>query len=207
MAVIDHLVYAVPALDSAINQFESATGVRPVLGGSHPGLGTHNALVSFGDNYLELIAADPGQPDPAGPRPFGIDQLDGPSLVTFAVRPHAEETIEELVESIRLAGFEPGEIAPMSRRQTNGDELHWRLTFPQLELGGCVPFIIDWGSTNTPATTAPGGVELVDLQLRHDDPLAVRRALLALGLSMNVVDSDAVSLHASIRGHDGSIEI
>jgi len=207
MAVIDHLVYAVPSLDSAIGQFESATGVRPALGGSHPGHGTHNALVSFGDNYLELIAADPNQPDPTGPRPFRIDELDSPTLVTFAVRPEPDETIETLVESVRRDGFEPGGIVPMSRKRMDGDELRWRLTLPQLELRGCVPFIIDWGTTTNPATTSPGEVALVELQIRHDDPAAVRRAYRALNLSTNVVNSHEASLHASISGPEGTIEL
>jgi hypothetical protein len=207
MAVIDHLVYAVPALDQAIEHFESVTGIRPAFGGVHTGLGTHNALVSFGDNYLELIAPDPDQPDPAGPRPFGIDELHGPALVTFAIRPDTGETIDELVLRAKSAGFDPGEIVPMSRRQPNGEELRWRLTFPQLEMGGAVPFIIDWGRTALPATTAPGGVDLADFRVLHPNPPALRRAHDALNFTMEIGTASEPSLGASIKGPRGSLEL
>ena len=207
MAVIDHLVYAVPALDRAIERFESATGIRPAIGGAHTGLGTHNALISFGAAYLELIAPDPEQADPDAPRPFGIDELDGPTLVTFAIRPGDGETIDALVQKARAAGFDPGEIVPMSRQQPNGDELHWRLTFPQLEMGGAVPFVIDWGRTELPATTAPGGIELVDFHVLHPDPPAVRKAQDALNFAMNVGMANEPTLHASIRGPRGTLDL
>ena len=56
---------------------ETLTGVRPSYGGAHPGLGTHNALLSLGHHsYLEIIAPDPNQPTPPRPRPFGLDELE-----------------------------------------------------------------------------------------------------------------------------------
>ena len=41
---IDHVVIAVADLDRAIADFD-ALGFTVVRGGSHPGLGTHNALL------------------------------------------------------------------------------------------------------------------------------------------------------------------
>ena len=62
----DHVVIAAPDLEMAKREFEARTGVAPVDGGPHVGLGTCNALVSFaaegqGQNYLEIIAPDPDQ--------------------------------------------------------------------------------------------------------------------------------------------------
>lgn len=184
MAVIDHLVLAVPDLDDAISDFERTHGVRPAIGGRHQGLGTHNALVSFGDSYLELIAPDPSQPDPDGPRPFGVDDIDAPRLVTFAVRPDAAngETIETLIAACRGARHDPGPVVSMSRRTPDGTALTWRLTFPTMTHDGLVPFLIDWGDTVNPAATAPGGVSLVELSGTTTDPDGANQVLAALDL-------------------------
>ena len=60
-----------------------------MMGGSHPGLGTHNALLSLGDeSYLEIIAPDPTQPKPDHPRIFGLDEGWPDGLLTaFSVHP------------------------------------------------------------------------------------------------------------------------
>ena len=58
---LDHCVVAIHDLDAGMSAFESLTGVRPVYGGEHPSLGTHNALVSLGSGrYLEILAPRPG---------------------------------------------------------------------------------------------------------------------------------------------------
>lgn len=44
---LDHLVYVVPDLDAGVARFAEATGVQPVYGGAHVGLGTANYLVGL----------------------------------------------------------------------------------------------------------------------------------------------------------------
>ncbi len=90
-AAIDHLVYGVPELTAGVARLADLLGVTAAPGGSHEGRGSHNALLSLGDGaYLEIIAPDPAQPKPPGPRPFGLDSLTEPRMVTFAV--HAERS-------------------------------------------------------------------------------------------------------------------
>ena len=87
LAVVDHLVYATPDLQSGIERIERLLGVRASPGGQHPGRGTRNALLSLGRGvYLEIIGPDPEQPAPAQPRPFGIDELREPRLAAWAAK-------------------------------------------------------------------------------------------------------------------------
>lgn len=203
MAVIDHLVLAVPDLATAIDRFERDHGVRPAVGGRHEGLGTHNALVSLGSSYLELIAPDPSQPAPDGPRPFGVDEIDGPRLVTFAVRPDpaAGESLDSLIAASRQAGHDPGDAVPMSRRTPQGELLRWRLTFPTMIHDGLVPFLIDWGDTPNPAASAPGGLSLTSLSGGTAGPESANAILRALGLAefAQPIDTHSPGLSATFH--------
>src|SRR5919106_574664 len=60
-AQVDHLVVAIRSLPDGVGEFERLTGVKAVVGGTHPGRGTENALVSLGGGkYLEIIAPQEG---------------------------------------------------------------------------------------------------------------------------------------------------
>jgi hypothetical protein len=181
---LDHLVYATPDLDESVRQLAKLTGVRPVEGGPHPGLGTRNHLLGLGElRYLEIIGPDPEQPEPELPRPFGVDDLTEPRLAGWAVR---AADIEARVARSRALGYDPGPIEPLSRRTTEGEVLRWRLTYPYEAV---VPFLIDWGRTPHPARRLPV-VPLTAFSGSHPDPADVRRRLAALGVNLVVREGE-----------------
>ncbi|MDH4170782.1 MAG: VOC family protein, partial [Acidimicrobiia bacterium] len=154
MPAIDHLVYASPDLAEGIARIEALTRVRPQEGGVHPGVGTRNALVGLGDDcYLEVVGIDPDQPAPDFGRPFGIDDRQDPGLVAWAIHPTRGESLADVAGRLRASGFDPGEPVTMSRTTPAGEELNWRLTFPIAGVGA-LPFVIDWGDTESPARSA-----------------------------------------------------
>ncbi len=191
--IVDHIVYAAPDLDAAVADLGARLGVRPAYGGSHPGAGSHNALLDLGDRaYLEIIAPDPGQPDPVGRRrPFGLDELDAPRLAGWAAK---ATDLEARVAAARARGFDPGEARTMRRRRPDGVELVWTLTRGGPAAGGLVPFLIDWGDAPHPAATAPTGCRLTALAGRHPRPAEVQAALAALGLALPVEEGPAALL-------------
>lgn len=169
MPAIDHLVFVSPDLGAGVEHVASLTGVRAAAGGAHPGRGTHNALAAFDDEtYLEIIGIDPNQPDPEGPRPFGLTAASPMRLATFAVHPTGTETISEVAAMLRDGGFDPGPVGPMSRTRPDGVELHWHLTHAEVPVGaGVVPFVIDWGQTPNPAASLPALGGLARLRIIH----------------------------------------
>ncbi|MFN2560922.1 MAG: VOC family protein [Jatrophihabitans sp.] len=203
---LDHLVLAAPDLDQAVAWFADITGVRPAPGGSHIGLGTANHLVGLGaGGYLEIIGPDPAQPDPDQPRPFGIDALSRPRLVTWAV---CTADLNAAVQRARAAGYDPGDPLPMSRRTPDGHRLAWRLTPPRLDLGdGVVPFLIDWDTTPHPTTRELPLTPLLELSARHPDPAPVAHALAALGVGVRLTAGEPAALTAVVQGRDRPVPL
>ena len=203
--IVDHIVYAAPDLDAAVDDLEARLGVRASYGGSHPGAGSHNALLALGDGvYLEIIAPDPGQPDPIGRRrPFGLDDLAAPRLASWAAK---ATDLHTRVAVARLGGFDPGLPRTMRRLRPDGVELVWTLTSAGPALGGLVPFLIDWGEAPHPAATAPGGCRLTALSGRHPRPAEVEAALAALDLALPV-EAGAVALVATLDTPNGVVRL
>jgi hypothetical protein len=203
---IDHLVYATPDLQTGIDRIEKSLGVRATPGGQHPGRGTRNALLALGPAvYLEIIGPDPEQPKPAQSRPFGIDALNEPRLVTWVVK---ESDLETRSSDARRAGVTLGEVIPGSRKRSDGVLLSWRYTDPRIVVAdGIVPFFIDWGKTPHPAATAATGASLVDLRAEHPDADRVQRILKQLGLGLSVRQGSRPALIATVSGPRGSVEL
>ncbi|HEC10999.1 MAG TPA: VOC family protein [Acidimicrobiales bacterium] len=213
---IDHLVWAVDDLDGACGRIEEEWGVRPVFGGRHEGRGTHNALLSLGGTtYLEVIAPDPGQEDPDFPRPFGLGlDLPLPVLASFAV---TTPDLVRRVGELRTQGYDPGEPLAMSRTRPDGVRLDWTLTFPpepeispRGELIAGVPFLIDWGSTPSPALSAPRGCSLVSLAVHRSnsaEALRLERVLALLDCGVEVIPSDRDAVEAVIDTPGGRMSL
>ena len=217
-AAIDHLVYGVPELTAGVARLADLLGVAAAPGGSHEGRGSHNALLSLGGGaYLEIIAPDPAQPPPRRPRPFGLDALTEPRLVTFAV--HAERTggAEPAVAEGRLQrwrahaaaqGYDPGPVTAGSRRRTDGSLLLWHLCQQhELPFGGSVPFLIDWGEADSPSASIPRGCRLIDLEVCSPQPEPVGSALQALGVGVRVRHGERPGLRATLATPRGTVEL
>ena len=215
--MIDHLVYGAPELAAAVARLEQLLGVAAAGGGRHEGRGTHNALLALGDDtYLEVIAPDPSQPAPSGPRPFGLDHLTERRLVTFAVhaanRPadldhqSAARRLERWRRRALERGYDPGPVKTGGRRRPDGTELSWHLCqHPELPFDGAVPFLIDWGAARSPAVTAPAGCRLLELEVGHPRPEPVRAALRALAVAVPVRSSPAPLLQATLATPRGRV--
>ncbi|MGI8927639.1 MAG: VOC family protein [Tepidiformaceae bacterium] len=204
--MLDHLVYAVPNLDEAIDDIDRRFGVRATPGGKHQGRGTHNALLALGNGgYLEIIGPDPEQKNVSGPMPFGIDRLSGPRVVSWAAKAPG---IDARVERARGAGFDPGPVEAMTRDTPAGDRLSWRLTRRDTPAGdGLVPFLIDWGDTPHPSAACAQGCTLVRLEAEHPDADGVRAMLEAVGEPLEVRKSERAALIALIRTPKGEVRL
>lgn len=181
----DHLVYAVPDLAAGVGEVEDRLGVPLTPGGSHPGLGTRNALLRIADRvYLEVVGPDPEQTPPPGGLWLARGPVPLPALVTWAAR---SDDLHGLAGG--ASGHLLGPVRSMSRATPGGERISWTLSMPRepLPRRGIVPFFIDWGATPHPCTGLPDqGVTLASLDARHPDPEAVRTDVRALGVELAV---------------------
>lgn len=202
--MLDHLVYAGPDLERAVADLEHRLGVRATPGGKHTGRGTHNALLSLSESaYLEIIGPDPDQPPPAMPRPFGIDTLTAPRLVTWLAK---ARDLDKQIEHARARGYDFGGATPMSRDLPDGTRLEWRLAIPPQPLGdGLVPVLIEWHTDRPPAKTSAHGCTLVELYGEHPRPETIRPILEAMGLTLEIRQGAVPALVATLDTPKGRV--
>jgi len=203
---VDHLVYVAPDLSEGVRRMEELFGVEMSPGGRHHGFGTHNRLLGLGpDVYMEVVSIDPDQPDPEGPRWFGLDHVSEPRLATWCAKGSG---LEALVACGRGAGIDLGEPSKGGRERPDGSRLTWTVTDPWADrAGGVVPFFIDWGATEHPATRLPQLCSFTGLRIEHPQVDAVLAWFGALGLDVPVLEGDTPRVIATIQTPRGEVEL
>lgn len=186
MAEIDHIVIGARTLEDGAAFIEQHLGVRPQKGGVHEGFGTHNMLLGLGPScYIEIIARDPGQPQPEHARPFDLDDpstrtmLDAePRLLTYVARTPVLDAVVA-----RLGPARSGVVRAMRR-----GELTWRMAFPpqRQDLDNLIPPLIQWDGKSAAARLKDSGWRLHAMEAEHPEADSLRIALSERGLDDQV---------------------
>jgi len=186
MAKLDHIMYAVSNLQDGIDEVSKLTGVSAEFGGSHPGRGTCNALLSFGkDQYLEIIAPDRDQ---ELANTLGQELLDHhfSGIRTWAV---ATTDFEAIQKTLSEFDYQTNTI-DMSRTTPDGVQLSWSIMFVTGHVfGNFMPFFINWFDSPHPSEATPEGCSLIDFSVQLVENHATFKTLMnALNIDIEVVE-------------------
>jgi hypothetical protein len=208
VTAVDHLILGVSDLDAGIAWFEKASGVKAVVGGTHPGMGTRNALASLGrKRYLEIIAPDPAQT--AFNFRIDVRKLAEPRLINWAA---GTANVEAVAKKAGWTGYELFGPRAGSRARPDGKTLRWETLGVMHDLGADgvdpIPFFIEWavGSVH-PSEDSPKGCGLLSLEFEHPKPDAVKKTLAALGLEGDVKAGEPARLTATISSPTGRVTL
>ena len=180
---IDHFAIGAQSLEQGIAALRDVLGVSVPPGGKHDAMSTHNCVMQAGnESFFELIAIDPGAPDPGRARWFTLD--DPTTQARLAERPRALCWVVNTDDLDAVLGESPvdlGEVVQFTR----GDR-SWRLTVPadgSLPMAGLLPAFIEWSPGPHPSTGQQDlGIKLKRVHLRHPEPGKLTEIISALGV-------------------------
>src|SRR6266403_5131906 len=203
-ALLDHIILGCNDLDRGIEAVEEATGVRPAIGGVHPGRGTRNALLSLGERrYLEIMA-----PDPAQQKIVHFPQLremTEPRLIGWAVHPPDIAATAKLLRDNQIAFSGPDDG---SRKRPDGLVLNWKTINLADDRRGILPFFIEWSADSVhPSKDAPKGCHLDCFTVMAVDPAELSKVFQQIGVEASVERSDRDRLRAHITGPKGELGV
>jgi len=205
---VDHLLLGAADLDRGIVWVEKLTGVKAVIGGSHPGVGTRNALISLsGRQYVEIIAPDPAQA--AYNFPIDVRTLTEPRLITWAA---ATGDITATAKNAREAGYQIFGPRDGSRTRPDGKVLKWKTlgVLNKFGLQGVepIPFFIQWAADSLhPSQDSPKGCDLQRFEIKHPEPANVTEMLRKLGIEATIKQAKNARLSATLRTPRGKVEL
>ena len=204
---LDHLIVGVADLEAGIGWFEQRTGVKPVVGGSHPGRGTRNALMSLaGRQYLELLSVDPAQDPNLQP---ALRALKEPRVIGWAA---VTTNIAEVAMRVTAAGLTALGPRSGSRNRPDGSQVKWTTLAVQHKLArgldDPIPFFIEWdGASRHPSEDSPGGCVLSSLEFEHPDAAPLRELLRRIGIEATVRAAEQIRLRASLKTPRGIVDL
>jgi hypothetical protein len=146
---IDHLVVAVRDLDTAMDACK-ALGFAVEKGGSHPGFGSHNAIIRFGLDYIELLAIEnEAIARTAAPGSLAIVKYLEQNEWGMLGFMTAAADLDNCHERLNELGVQTPPPWGMSRTRPDGRELAWKMLLPG---GGswrkAWPTVIDWATAD-----------------------------------------------------------
>jgi hypothetical protein len=203
--VIDHLLLGIADLDLGIDSVEKMTGTKAALGGSHPGAGTQNALLSLGNRqYLEIISIDPAQRN-LGRMADIIKSLMSPRIITWAA---ATTDICALAQKAKAIGLDIDGPNDGARVKPDGSTLKWKTLNIITDFGGVIPFFIEWGAGGVhPSVDSPPGCSLLEFEIEHPSADQVRQILRLLGIEAAVKQGREARMKSILLTPKGKVEL
>lgn len=190
----DHAMIAVRDLDEASCKYRRL-GFDVVIGGRHPGRGTHNTLIRFGWGFIELIAIhDPDERARLGKEGEGLTNFlkAGEGFVDVILE---TQGMDELASRLARAGADVGTPFPLGRVRPDGFVTKNRIlpTGP-ISTRHVYPGIIEWEKPDperlapeTQTAHANGAIEVVGVAIIVNDLNAARNAYAeVLGLPASI---------------------
>jgi hypothetical protein len=204
----DHLVVGVPDLEAGADWLESTTGVRAAGGGTYPDDGVGSVLASLGGRaYLGLLGphGPERQAPPPGSLPARLAGLDRPRLFAWGCAPEAGGF--DSLAAVAKAWGAPVTTRDVARHRPDGRVVMARHLYLGEELGGHLPFFVDWGTTLHPSIDAPGGLRLRRFQVTDPDPGRLGELFRVLGVDVEVVLGNEPGASAVIGSPMGEMTI
>ncbi len=202
---LDHLLLGIADLDRGIEWMQERTGVRATMGGSHPGMGTRNALISLDNRqYIEIISIDPKQKQ-RGWMAALVRNLAAPQIITWAV---STEDIDALSDHAKAAGYSVEGPSNGERAKPDGSILKWRTLRIIGDLGEAIPFFIEWGAgIKHPSQDSPSGCRLKAFKIEHPEADHVQNMLLEFRIKTEVNPGIKPRFKAILSTPKGMVEL
>ena len=148
IARFDHVVTGVQKLEEALESY-TKLGFEVFEGGRHPSLGTRNAIIRFGLDYIELLEIEHEEAARKN-EPFGSELADFLSfrsgLIGFVL---ATDNIDHEANQMQNSAIKHSGPFYMDRKKPDGSTVAWKLVIPGTSPWRKPwPFLIQWQTSD-----------------------------------------------------------